>query len=88
VVTNAIPLQNLPSGHSGSILRILGRPDDVHRLEEFGIRCGTKVEMFRSGTPCILRVAGNKFCLRADDLIHVFVEPIAAKMRPNTGNKN
>jgi Fe2+ transport system protein FeoA len=78
VVTNAIPLQNLPAGHSASILRILGRPDDVHRLEEFGIRCGTKIEMFRAGTPCILRIAGNKFCLRADELMHVFVEPIAA----------
>jgi ferrous iron transport protein A len=82
VVTNAIPLQNLPAGHSASVLRIVGHPDDVHRLEEFGIRCGTRVEMFRAGTPCILRIAGNKFCLRADQLVHVFVEPIAAVLRP------
>jgi ferrous iron transport protein A len=82
VVTNAIPLQSLPAGQSASILRILGHPDDVHRLEEFGIRRGTRVEMFRAGTPCILRIAGNKFCLRADDLVHVFVEPIEAMLRP------
>jgi ferrous iron transport protein A len=82
VVTNAIPLQNLPAGHSASILRILGHPDDVHRLEEFGIRCGTRIEMFRAGAPCILRIAGNKFCLRADQLVNVLVEPIAAHLHP------
>jgi hypothetical protein len=34
--------------------------------------------MFRSGNPCILRLAGNKICLRSDDLLHVLVEPMAA----------
>ncbi len=83
MVTNAIPLQSLPDGHSASILRIFGRPDDVHRLEEFGIRCGTRIEMFRAGSPCILRIAGNKFCLRANELVNVLVEPIAAPLRQN-----
>lgn len=87
MVTKAIPLQNLPAGHSASILRILGHPDDVHRLEEFGIRCGTRIEMFRAGAPCILRIAGNKFCLRADELVKVLVEPIAAHLRPRPEKK-
>jgi hypothetical protein len=34
--------------------------------------------MFRRGNPCIIRLAGNKICLRADDLLHVLVEPVAA----------
>jgi Fe2+ transport system protein FeoA len=85
VVANAIPLQDLPAGQSASVLRILGRADDVQRLEEFGIRRGTRVEMFRAGTPCILRIAGNKLCLRADDLLHVLVEPIEAMLRPRRG---
>jgi Fe2+ transport system protein FeoA len=87
VVTNAIPLQNLPAGQAASIFRVLGRPDDVHRLEEFGIRRGTRVEMFRAGNPCILRIAGNKFCLRSDELLNVMVEPISALLRPIPGNK-
>jgi ferrous iron transport protein A len=86
VVTNAISLQNLPAGHSASILRILGRPDDVHRLEEFGIRRGTRVEMFRAGNPCILRIAGNKFCLRSDELLSVLVEPIAQRWLGDSRN--
>ena len=39
--------------------------------------------MFRAGTPCILRIAGNKFCLRADELVNVLVEPITALLRPS-----
>ena len=35
--------------------------------------------MFRPGNPCILRVGGNKICLRSDELLSVMVEPAAAK---------
>ena len=71
----AIPLKHLPAGHRARISRISGHPDHVHRLEEFGLRGGTKIEMFRPGNPCIIRLAGNKVCLRADDTLHVLVEP-------------
>ena len=73
----SIPLKHLPVGHSARITRIVGRADHVHQLAEFGLRGGTKIEMFRSGNPCIIRLAGNKVCLRADDLLHVLVEPAA-----------
>lgn len=75
----AIPLKRLPAGHSARISRISGHPDHVHRLEEFGLRGGTKIEMFRPGSPCIIRLAGNKVCLRADDTLHVFVEPAGGR---------
>ncbi|KKK52087.1 hypothetical protein LCGC14_3108480 [marine sediment metagenome] len=55
---------------------VVGRPDRVHQLEEFGLRDGTRVQMFRKGNPCILRVAGNKVCFRADELIRVLVKPV------------
>lgn len=74
-----IPLKSLPVGHCARIARVLGRPDHVHQLEEFGLRGGTKIEMFRSGNPCIIRLAGNKVCLRADDLLDVLVEPAVAQ---------
>jgi len=54
---------------------VAGRADHVHRLEEFGLRGGTKIEMFRTGNPCIIRMAGNKICLRSDDHVEVFVRP-------------
>lgn len=71
-----IPVSSLNAGQAARIRHILGRPDHVHRLEEFGLRGGTKIEMFRPGNPCILRMAGNKVCLRADDLLRILVTPL------------
>jgi Fe2+ transport system protein FeoA len=72
----AIPLESLHAGQSARISRIAGHPDHVHRLEEFGLRRGMRIEMFRTGNPCILRVGGNKFCLRSDDLLSIQVLPL------------
>lgn len=69
------PLQRLPRGQSAFVARIAGPPEDVHRLEEFGLRPGTKIEMFRPGSPCILRLAGSKVCLRLEENLQVFVAP-------------
>ncbi|MBN2580591.1 MAG: ferrous iron transport protein A [Pirellulales bacterium] len=74
--TNSVPLQHLAAGQAGCICRLLGQPDVLHRLEEFGLRPGTRIEMFRPGNPCIVRLGGCKVCLRADDLLHILVEPI------------
>jgi Fe2+ transport system protein FeoA len=76
VTPNIVPLQQLAVGQTGCIHRLLGRPDDVHRLEEFGLRQGVRIEMFRPGNPCIIRLMGGKVCLRADDLLQILVEPI------------
>ena len=68
-----IPLEQLRTGQTARITRVFGHPDQVHRLEEFGLRGGTRIEMFRPGNPCILRLAGNKICLRADELVNIQV---------------
>jgi Fe2+ transport system protein FeoA len=73
----SIPLESLRAGQAARISRIAGHPDHVHRLEEFGLRDGTRIEMFRPGNPCILRIAGNKLCLRADELLSIHVLPLA-----------
>ena len=71
-----IPLALLSTGQSALISRIVGRADRVHRLEEFGLLGGTKVEMFRPGNPCIVRLAGSKVCLRSDDRLDGLVKPV------------
>lgn len=78
MVNSVISLNDLLPGQLAQISQITGRSDRVHQLEEFGLRNGTQVQMFRTGNPCILRVAGNKVCLRADDLLHVMVRPAQA----------
>ena len=70
-----VPLESLRAGQSARVGRVLGQPDHVHRLEEFGLRRGTLVEMFRPGNPCILRLGGNKVCLRVGERLNVLVQP-------------
>ena len=74
---NEIPLRLLRPGQWACVTRIAGPPEDVHRLEEFGLRPGTRIEMFRAGRPCILRLAGSKVCLRTERRLQVFVTPAA-----------
>lgn len=77
-VNNLVSIDRLAAGQSGCVRRIDGRPTDVHRLEEFGLHSGTKVQMYRPGNPCILRLSGHKICLRSDDLLKVLVKPAGA----------
>ena len=74
---SAIPLAQLLPGQAARICGVHGRPDHVHRLEEFGLRGGVAIRMFQPGNPCIIHLDGNKVCLRADDYLQVLVEPAA-----------
>ena len=76
MVDKVVPLETLLPGQDARVARIVGRGDDVHRLEEFGLRGGTRLRMFRCGNPCIVRVAGGKVCLRPQDRLRILVEPM------------
>ncbi|GAB6166562.1 hypothetical protein JCM19992_25620 [Thermostilla marina] len=75
-----VPLHHLKPGETGYIAELIGGSDDVHRLEEFGLQPGVPVEMFRSGKPCIVRVRGQKLCLRPNRRLGVLVH------RPGAGS--
>lgn len=77
-MNDLIPLSLLAPGQSALVDRIIGRPDEVHRLEELGLRGGTAIEMVQCGSPCIIRLAGHKLCFRADELLSVLVRCGAA----------
>ncbi len=70
-----IPLSVLAIGAKAEVSVVLGPPEQVHRLEEMGLRDGTNVEMLQPGSPCIIRLGGQKLCFRADDLVSVLVRP-------------
>lgn len=69
-----IPLKMMSQGQTGKVDQLMGRVDDVHRLEELGLRRGTRVEMVQAGTPCIIRLSGHKLCFRDNDLFNVLVD--------------
>jgi Fe2+ transport system protein FeoA len=68
-----IPLRSLPPGQTGQVGEVVGDPRHVHRLHELGLRQGSMVEMIRSGTPCIIRMSGNKMCFRDNNVLNVLV---------------
>ncbi len=68
-----IPLNLLSPGQCANVGAVTGLPEQVHRLEELGLRSGATVEMVQSGRSCIIRLAGHKLCLRADELLQVLV---------------
>ena len=70
-----VPLHKLIVGQSAEVLQIEGNADHVHRLREFGLRQGCRIQMFRTGNPCILRAGGNKICLRTGRFLSVLVKP-------------
>jgi ferrous iron transport protein A len=70
-----VPLPLLRPGQRASIDQLLGRDDDVHRLQELGMRIGSTVEMLQSGSPCIVKLDGTKLCFRACDATSVLVRP-------------
>jgi ferrous iron transport protein A len=70
-----IPLKYLAPGQTAQIGQLVGQPDDVHRLEELGLRSGATIQMVQSGSPCIIRLSGSKLCFRECDVFSVMVRP-------------
>jgi len=72
-VSNVIPLHFLARGEVAEIDQLVGQSDDVHRLEELGLRSGVLVEMLQPGTPCIIGLAGHRLCFRHNDALGILV---------------
>lgn len=70
-----IPLHLLTRGQFAEIGELVGKTEQIHRLEELGLRAGTVIEMLQPGSPCIVRLAGQKLCFRESDTLGILVRP-------------
>ena len=68
-----IPLCRLRAGEGGCVGDVLGTCDMVHRLREMGLYDGARIQMIRPGSPCIIRLQGQRLGFRMDDCAHVMV---------------
>jgi ferrous iron transport protein A len=69
-----IPLPLLRPGQRAQIEQLMGLADEVHRLEELGLRVGTDIEMVRPGSPCIVATSGGRLCFRGCEATSVLVK--------------
>jgi Fe2+ transport system protein FeoA len=72
-----VSIASLLPGQVAEVRQIVGRPEQVRRLEELGVRGGVMLEIVQAGTPCIVRVGATKLCFRDGELCSVLV---AARM--------
>ncbi len=72
-----IPIASLLPGQIAEVRHVVGRTEQIRRLEELGVRDGVMLEVVRAGTPCIVRVGGTKLCFRDGETCSVLV---AARM--------
>ncbi|MEX2093867.1 MAG: FeoA domain-containing protein [Pirellulales bacterium] len=72
-----VAIASLLPGQLAEVRQVVGRPEQVRRLEELGVRDGVVLEMVRAGTPCIIRVGATKLCFRDGEMCSVLV---AARM--------
>lgn len=70
-----IPLELLPTGQRARVDQLVGDDASIHRLSEMGLRHGIIVEMVQPGSPCIVKLMGNKLCIRDANLFQVLVQP-------------
>jgi len=70
-----VPLSQLATGQKAEVGQLTGKPDNVRRLAEMGLACGTALEMIRSGSPCIIGLGRQRICIRANEVMSVLVHP-------------
>jgi Fe2+ transport system protein FeoA len=72
-----VPLDMLRPGEWADVADVAGEPGWVCRMAEMGLQAGCRVQMLQDGSPCLLRLAGCKLCLRGDDSAQILVRPLA-----------
>ena len=69
-----VPLNLLQAGECGEIVDVVGTHSLVTRLQEQGVRRGSRLEALSPGEPFVFRVDETRLCLRSDGQVQVLVE--------------
>lgn len=71
-----LPLECLRPGEWGEVADVAGDPSWVARMAELGLRIGVRLQMLRTGSPCLLQIGGGRLSLRNDADFLVLVQPV------------
>jgi Fe2+ transport system protein FeoA len=73
-----LPLDCLHSGEWAEVLEVTGEARWVGRIAELGVRVGSRLKLVQPGSPCLVEIGGCRLSLRTDDVLQIFVRPLAA----------
>ncbi len=68
-----VPLDLMKAGESAAIAEMSGETDQVHRLQEMGLRSGAVIRMLKPGAPCVVALDGKRLSLRLSGMLDIFV---------------
>lgn len=72
-----LPLELLRCGDWAEVSEVSGATAWVARLAELGIRPGSRLQVLRAGSPCLLLVGGTRLSLRGDEAMQILVRTIS-----------
>jgi ferrous iron transport protein A len=74
-----IPLEFVSAGEWAEVEEISGEPVWVHRMAELGLRTGSRLQVVRQGSPCLLQVGCSRLSLRGKSATGILVRPLAGR---------
>lgn len=71
-----LPLEFVQAGEWAEIEQVTGEPLWVSRLAELGLRAGSRLQVVRPGSPCLVQVGGSRLSVRGESATHILVRPL------------
>lgn len=71
-----LPLEMLLNGQWADVDSVYGEAAWVGRLEELGLRSGSRLQVLQCGEPCLLQVGGTPLSIRGDAAMQILVRPL------------
>jgi ferrous iron transport protein A len=71
-----LPLELLETGEWAEVHEVTGDPGWVGRMAELGLRQGSRLQVVRRGSPCLLQLGGSRLSVRGESGIQILVRPV------------
>ena len=73
---NLLPLDLVETGAWAEVEEVTGEAPWVSRMAELGVRSGSRLQVLRQGSPCLLHVAGSRLSVRGEMGSQILVRPL------------
>ena len=72
------PLECVAAGEWAEVEEVTGEAGWVSRMAELGLRIGSRLQVVRQGSPCLLQIGCTRLSLRGKSSTQILVRPLVA----------